>query len=171
MLGASSAPRAGLTLELAPRFILSFVQQLTVSKLAEQVGTSADTVRYYERIGLLPQPERTPAGYRIYDDNDADLLAFIKSSQRLGLSLEEIRELLGIKERGLCPCGHTRTLLERRMAELDEEMDAIQRLRGDIAHLLGDFDPTGSEGWQCGSELLQIKPAKVRAGRRKGGDT
>lgn len=145
--------------------------QLTVSKLAGQVGTSADTVRYYERIGLLPQPERTPSGYRVYDGEAADRLAFIKRSQLLGLSLDEIRELLSIKERGMCPCGHTRTLLERRLAALDEEMDAMRRLRDDIALLLGDFDPTDGEGWQCGSELLQIKPAKARALRRKGGDT
>ena len=58
---------------------------LTVSGLAEQAGISADTVRYYERLGLLPPPARTPAGYRQYDESAARRLRFIKGAQRVGL--------------------------------------------------------------------------------------
>ncbi len=115
------------------------MSQLTVSKLAEEGGISADTVRYYERIGLLAEPDRSPSGYRLYDDEAVERLHFIKRAQRLGLRLDEIGELLQIKEDGLCPCGHTRTLLERRVAQLDEEMAAMARLRADITAMLGDL--------------------------------
>ena len=123
------------------------MSRLTVSKLAERVGTSPDTLRYYERIGLLPPPDRSPSGYRIYDDAAADLVGFIKRAQRFGLRLEEIRELVEVRERGLCPCGHTRVLLQRRVAELDEEMAALGRLRSDIGAMLDELPPGRAGDW------------------------
>lgn len=115
--------------------------RLTVSKLAERAGTSPDTLRYYERIGLLPEPDRSPSGYRLYDGATAELVGFIKRAQRFGLRLEEIRELVEVRERGLCPCGHTRLLLERRLADLDDEMTALARLRSDITDMLDELPP------------------------------
>lgn len=115
------------------------VSELTVSRLAGLVGISGDAVRYYERIGLLPEPDRSPAGYRLYDDDAVERLRFVKRAQRFGLRLEDIGELLDIRERGLCPCGHTRELLERRLASLDEEMAALATLRHDIEQMLDDL--------------------------------
>ena len=137
------------------------MSQLTVSKLAEQAGTSADTVRYYERIGLLPETERSASGYRLYTDEAVERLRFIKRAQRFGLRLEAIGELLDVRRRGLCPCGHTRKLLENRMAELDDEMSSLARLRADIATMIDELPetPPASAGWQCGSDLLQIAQA------------
>ena len=119
------------------------MSSLTVSKLADRVGTSTDTVRYYERIGLLPEPDRSASGYRVYDDDAVQRVRFIKYAQRFGLRLEEIGELLDIREKGLCPCGHTRTLLERRLAQLDDDMAAMSRLRGDIADMLEGLPTRG----------------------------
>ena len=137
------------------------MSQLTVSKLAEQAGTSADTVRYYERIGLLPETERSPSGYRLYGDEAVERLRFIKQAQRFGLRLEAIGELLDVRRRGLCPCGHTRRMLEERVAELDEEMSSLARLRADIATMIEEIPESVTPGadWQCSSELIQIRPA------------
>ena len=134
------------------------MSQLTVSKLAEQAGTSADTVRYYERIGLLPETERTTSGYRVYGEEAVERLRFIKRAQRFGLRLEAIGELLDVRRRGLCPCGHTRRLLEERVAELDEEMSSLARLRDDISRMLEELPtaPGTPTDWQCSSELIQI---------------
>ena len=133
------------------------VSHLTVSKLADRVGTSADTVRYYERIGLLPETERSASGYRLYGDEAVERLQFIKRAQRFGLRLEAIGDLLQVRERGLCPCGHTRRLLQERLAELDEEMFSLARLRDDIQSMIGQSMPAGElEGWQCNSGLMQI---------------
>ena len=132
---------------------------LTVSKLAERVGTSPDTLRYYERIGLLPPPERTPAGYRLYGEETVERVQFIKHAQRVGLRLDDIGELLRAREQGLCPCGHTRRLLEARLEELDREMTELDRLRGEIRQLLdGGGEAAESTPWQCGSGLLQLRP-------------
>ncbi len=128
-----------------------------MSKLAEEAGTSPDTVRYYERIGLLPETERSASGYRLYGEEAVERLRFIKRAQRFGLRLEAIGELLDVRRRGLCPCGHTRRLLEERVAELDEEMSSLARLRADIAEMLDEL-PAGDEdgGWRCSSGLMQI---------------
>lgn len=143
------------------------VTTLTVSKLAEQVGTSTDTLRYYERIGLLPVADRSPSGYRLYGGEAVDTVNFIKRSQRLGLRLEDIRELLQIKERGLCPCGHTRRLLEGRVEQLDDEMRAMAGLRDDIRQMLDGRPGAGNVNWQCSDELLQIRSSPRRT---KGGE-
>ncbi len=131
------------------------MSSLTVSKLADQVGVSPDTVRYYERIGLLPEPDRSASGYRLYGDEAVQRLRLIKHAQRFGLRLEEVGELLQIRERGLCPCGHTRTLLERRMADLDEQIAALTGLKEDIAKLLDEAGPSAGPS-SCTSSLLQI---------------
>jgi DNA-binding transcriptional MerR regulator len=134
------------------------MSQLTVSKLAEEAGTSSDTVRYYERIGLLPETERSASGYRLYGPEAVERLRFIKRAQRFGLRLDAIAELLEIRERGGCPCGHTRLLLEARVAELDEEMSSLARLREDVARLIDELPAPGSDtgDWRCTSDLMQI---------------
>ena len=139
------------------------MSQLTVSKLAQKAGTSPDTLRYYERIGLLPEPERSPSGYRLYGEAAAERVQFIKRAQRFGLRLEEIAELLRVRERGLCPCGHTRRLLERRMAELDREMETLARLRADVSRMVDELPTQEMEGWQCASDLIQIGTKDRRA--------
>ena len=113
------------------------MDRLKVSELAGEVGISPDALRYYERIGLL-SPERTASGYRMYDSAAADRVRFIKRAQRFGLRLADIAGLVAIQERGLCPCGGTRQLLEARMAELDDEMASLQRLRQEIGAMLDD---------------------------------
>lgn len=142
--------------------MLAPVSQLTVSKLAGAVGTSSDTLRYYERIGLLPEPARSPSGYRLYGAEAVERVRFIKRAQRFGLRLEEIGELLAIRERGLCPCGRTRRMLEEKVSGLTEEMAALQRLRGDIQEMLDQRLPAEDQSWQCGFHLIQL--GKTRTG-------
>ena len=75
----------------------------TVSQLAREVGVSADTVRFYEREGLLPAPRRTAAGYRQYDATMVDRMTFIQGATRLGLTLSDVRDLLAVRDTGVCP--------------------------------------------------------------------
>jgi DNA-binding transcriptional MerR regulator len=109
---------------------------LTVSTLAKQAGLSGDTVRYYERVGLLPPPARSPAGYRLYDQDAVARLRLIRGAQRAGLRLREIGELLQVADQGLCPCGHTETLLRERLAEVRGELDRLRGLEAELSRLL-----------------------------------
>jgi DNA-binding transcriptional MerR regulator len=107
-----------------------------VGELAEAVGVRSDTIRYYERAGLLPPPSRSPSGYRAYDDGAIDRLHFIQGAQRLGLRLDDIRELLAVRDTGTCPCEPAEDLLRRRLAELDAEMARLTALRQEMVAML-----------------------------------
>jgi DNA-binding transcriptional MerR regulator len=127
--------------------------RLTVSDLGAEVGLSAATVRYYERLGLLPPAERTAAGYRQYPKEAVERLRFVKSAQRLGLRLREIAELLAICDQGVCPCGHSEALLRERMAEIDSQVAELQAVRAELARVVERYpaaachDPTATSRW------------------------
>jgi DNA-binding transcriptional MerR regulator len=130
---------------------------LSVSELAGEVGVTADTIRYYEREGLLPAPPRTASGYRRYDEATVGRVRFIKGAQRFGLRLREIREVLEVVDRGICPCGHTEALIRRRLAELDEEMARLAETRRELLRLTERFAegpcPPDADGWLCDREF------------------
>lgn len=130
--------------------------ELSVAALAKRVGVSPDTIRYYDRLGLLPAPRRTAAGYRRYGEEVADRVRFIKGAQRLGLRLREITELLAIRDRGQCPCGHTQTIVARRIAELDTELARLAALRGELARLADRCPPQACPDgrWPCEAEFI-----------------
>lgn len=112
---------------------------LRVAELAQAAGVSTDTVRYYERAGLLPPPARTPAGYRAYDDAALDRLRFIQGAQRLGLRLRDIGNLLAIRDTGVCPCEPAEQLLRRRLDELDAEMARLAALRDQMVAMINEL--------------------------------
>jgi DNA-binding transcriptional MerR regulator len=132
----------------------------TVSRAAADAGVSPDTLRYYERVGLLAPSERSATGYRMYDGSTTDRVRLIKGAQGLGLRLASIRDLLAMLDRGVCPCGQTRELAVQRVAEIDAEILRLTALRTDLLALaagLGD-DVTsqpmsGRRGGQQASDL------------------
>ncbi len=93
------------------------------------------TLRYYEEIGVLSPANRTPSGYRDYDDRVIDRLGFIRAAQAVGLSLGEIREIVALRDRGETPCGHVTNLLQRRSAEIGERIADLQRVQLDLEEL------------------------------------
>lgn len=99
-----------------------------IGTLARLAGMPIQTIRYYEQRGLLPKPQRSASGYRIYGDEAVDRLVFIKKAQNLGLRLQDIREILDLADRGRCPCGHVQRLLKTRLGELREKMAAMRTL-------------------------------------------
>lgn len=125
-----------------------------ISQLAERSGVPATTLRFYEDAGLLPA-DRTPSGYRMYDQDAVERLAFISSAKLLGLALEDIRDLLDVREEGVCASVRARMLplVAGRITEADGR---IAELRAFSAHLAGvhaDLSspaPTGACGPDCG---------------------
>jgi DNA-binding transcriptional MerR regulator len=108
---------------------------MRIGELAERFGVTTKAIRFYERIGLLPDPPRTPSGYRSYDEVDAERLVFIKTAQRLGLSLDEIKEIIAFRDRGEQPCGYVTELLQRQVTDLDGRIREMHDLREELRRL------------------------------------
>lgn len=102
------------------------MERFFIGELAEQTGLTRDTIRYYESAGVLPEAERSESGYRVYGSDDIERIAFVGQAQTLGLTLEEIAEILEIVGDGREPCVHVRRRLSLR---LDQTRDRIARLR------------------------------------------
>jgi DNA-binding transcriptional MerR regulator len=113
---------------------------MRIGELAEQVGVNPKTVRYYEQIGLIPPAPRTAGGYREYADTDAARLTFIKTAQRLGLSLEEVAEMLRLRERGEPPCGYVRDVLGQQLRSVDKRIAELRALRTELRELRAAAD-------------------------------
>ncbi len=108
---------------------------MRIGELATRTGVPAKTIRYWEQLGLLPQPARTAAGYRDYQPQAATRLGFVRAAQSIGLSLGEIREILAVRDRGQVPCAHVARLIDWHAAELAERIAALQRMRRDLERL------------------------------------
>jgi DNA-binding transcriptional MerR regulator len=109
---------------------------MRIGELAERAGVNPKTIRYYESVGVLPEPARTDAGYRTYDPEDVDRLAFVRRAQQLGLTLDEIREILALRERGARPCGYVLDVARGRLGEIDRRIAEMQRARAELHALL-----------------------------------
>lgn len=102
---------------------------MRIGELGERIGVSAKTIRYYESLGLLDEPERTSSGYRVYDEVAAERLGFIRDAQASGLSLAEIASVLELKAAGHRSCDHTTELLERHLVDIDDQIERLQSAR------------------------------------------
>jgi DNA-binding transcriptional MerR regulator len=102
---------------------------MRISELAEHAGVAPSTVRYYERIGLVQSPPRTPSGYRAYDDEAAARLLFVVRAKRIGLTLDQIAEVLLIWDGVNCAATHEQItrLVALKRAEVLERIDELQR--------------------------------------------
>ncbi|GAB4535056.1 MAG: hypothetical protein Fur0018_25190 [Anaerolineales bacterium] len=130
---------------------------MQIKELAERSGVSVKTIRYYEEIGVLPPPKRAPNGYRLYNETDVERLRLVAGARRLDLSLDEIKEIIALRERGEAPC---RVLLDRLQQKADEiatRIRELQRLEGELRqlHALGLTFPTDDvEGKHCVCHLV-----------------
>jgi DNA-binding transcriptional MerR regulator len=110
---------------------------LTIGKLARRAGVTAKAIRFYERKGILPPARRAENRYRLYGEDAADMLRFIKQATGLGLTLAEIKDILVIRQGGRPPCTHVHQLLRGKADELDRKLkdlvDVRQRIRQSLA--------------------------------------
>ncbi|HUQ62339.1 MAG TPA: heavy metal-responsive transcriptional regulator [Acidimicrobiales bacterium] len=108
---------------------------MRIGELAQHVSVNPKTIRYYEDIGLLPVPSRTASGYREYDADDQQRLAFIRAAQRLGFSLDEIREVLALREQGERPCDYVLGVVDRQLNDIDGRIAELHELRSELVRL------------------------------------
>ena len=109
---------------------------LTTSKLARAVGVNVETLRYYEKRGLLPKPPRRESGYRMYPIESVERVRFIKSAQELGFTLGEIQQLLSLRVDASATAGDVRRQAQEKVVQIDAKIAVLQQMRNALAHLV-----------------------------------
>lgn len=119
---------------------------MTISELAKAAGVHIETVRYYERRGLLPEPARRPSGYRAYAATMVARLRFIKNAQELGFSLAEIEKLLALRVDAATSCAEVRRQAEVKLAEVEQKLQTLQQIQAALTDLVAACDHGGPQG-------------------------
>jgi len=110
--------------------------ELSIGKLAEQAQVNVQTIRYYERRGLLRDPERTASNYRVYGGDTLRRVRFIRRAQELGFTLSEIKELLELRASPRSCCADVRERSEAKIRDIDEKVRTLQAMRKALARLV-----------------------------------
>jgi MerR family mercuric resistance operon transcriptional regulator len=118
-------------------------QTYTISRLAAAAGVNVETVRYYQRRRLMPEPVRPAGGTRRYSDADAQRLRFIKRAQRMGFALAEVENLLDLRARH--SCRTTRDLAASKLRSVDYRIRELRQLQKELAALVAQCDANASD--------------------------
>ena len=110
---------------------------MRVGEVAERAGVNVETLRYYERRGLLPTPQRTPSGHRRYDEETVRFLGAIKEAQAVGFTLAEIAEYLRAARRSAAPSAALRVRMAAKIDQIDGRIAALRRMREELARVVG----------------------------------
>ncbi len=129
-----------------------------IGELSARTGVARHTIRFYERKGVLPEPERTSSGYRTYGPAAIERLEFIGKGQALGLRLDDIKEVLDISEGGREPCEHVRELVEERLRETEARLRELEQLRAVLRDTLERFGELEVSATGCRCAVIEGAP-------------
>lgn len=137
---------------------------MKIHKLSKLTGIPPKTIRYYESIGVLPLPRRTENGYRDYDEVDVERIKFVSGARNLVFSLDDIAEIMALRDRREAPCRVVLDLLEERAREISRRIIELQRLEGELRELhdLGlQFPIDDVDGKNCVCHLVMERARAV----------
>ncbi|HEY5991871.1 MAG TPA: heavy metal-responsive transcriptional regulator [Candidatus Udaeobacter sp.] len=129
---------------------------LKVGEVAKTAGVGVQTLHYYERLGLLRKPQRSAANYRLYPPGAIRRVQFIKKAQAIGLTLEETKQILDLKERGRAPCSRVAELGEKHLREIDARLTQLRAYRRALANALSDWRKENTTERQCAGEFCDL---------------
>jgi DNA-binding transcriptional MerR regulator len=119
--------------------------RLRIGELAKLANLNPKTIRYYETIGLLPEPRRTASGYRMYTTEDLSRLTFIRSAKNLDFTLGEIQEILAVRERDEVPCPYVLSVVREKLADLHDRIVRLELLSDDLEDLVREAEGLSAE--------------------------
>lgn len=131
-------------------------RQLLIGELAREVGVKTDTVRFYEKQNLLPEPTRTAAGYRIYDEAALKQLRFIKQAQSLGFSLQEIQRILNLRGEGKTTCRCVLGIAEATLSETEAKLQELEAFRDGLKKHVQQWRSKTQNGGKMASEFCAL---------------
>ncbi len=142
-------------------------RELTVGRLALAGGVKASTVRYYEQLGLLPSPMRTPTGYRVFSQEAVRRLTVIRAAQQFGFSLRDIGAFFRVRDAGGKPCQQVRDAGQHMLSALENEIATLQARRRQIRRTLREWDQilAGTPGEQRAHLLESLEHSPRRPTR------
>jgi DNA-binding transcriptional MerR regulator len=162
---AVSRPKNALTLEPVRGLILHMVT-LRCGELARMTGVSADTIRHYERIGVLPLTPRTTSGYRAYPEAAVNRVRVVQRALRIGFTLAELADIFKTRDSGGTPCPQVFELAQVKLAGIDADIAALKRTRQYLAEVLTEWDARMRKSGGQKAHLLQsLTDAVEKAGR------
>ena len=124
---------------------------LKIGELAKSSGVTTKTIRYYELLGLLHEPERSYSGYRLYGEKDVERLIFIKKAKGLGFSLTNIGETLALYDTQQAPCVHVLALVDRKIDEIDRLVSDLKEFQDELTQLREESSSRVTQGTEQGS--------------------
>jgi len=119
------------------------MDNLTIGELARQANVHVETLRYYERRGMIPKPRRTVANYRLYSHENLRQVKFIKQAQGLGFSLKEIKKLLALRATPRAKCADVRAYAAQKIQDIDAKIHSLARMRKALQNLLDECSGRG----------------------------
>ena len=123
------------------------MKPFTIGALSKGTGCHIETIRYYERIGLMPKPPRSPGGHRLYEEDHLRRLTFIRRSRELGFTLEEVRGLLRLVDGGSYTCAEVKALTLDHAAEVRRKVADLRKLERVLKEMAAECD--GGEVPEC----------------------
>lgn len=139
---------------------------MQIGELARRAHVNIQTVRFYERQKLLPQPARKPSGYRIYGEAELRRLLFIRQAKDLGFSLEEIREILSMRARGACPCGRVVSLAQRHLENIRETIRNLAGFEKELSRAVRKWISSG-EPTLAANEFCRLIERTAKDGTKR----
>src|SRR3989304_4944722 len=141
---------------------------MQIGELAKRASVSVQTIRFYERRRLLPQPRRKDSGYRIYGEEDLRRLRFIRQAKALRFTLEEIGKLLRMRERGLSPCCEGISIGERPLKQVEQQIAELERFRDELPQAIKQWKRSGKPQLPAGSICVLIERVMDANSQKKG---
>lgn len=144
-----------------PAITVPRASNVPIGALSRRTGVNIETIRYYERIRMLPAPPRTASGRRVYGDEDVRMLRFIRRARELGFSLDEIRALLRLRTPGRAPCGKVRSIAMHHLEDIRAKISDLAKLERLLTRTVARC--RGDEAPDC--PVLEILDAESPPGR------
>jgi MerR family mercuric resistance operon transcriptional regulator len=114
------------------------LQLITIGEMSRRTGVNIETVRYYERVGVMPKPRRTEGGHRAYDGDQLKRLHFVRRSRELGFSLDEVRAMLRLVDDGALTCGEIHAMTVDHLADIKRKIADLRRLEKALASMAAE---------------------------------
>jgi len=140
---------------------------MKIGELAKQVGVNVQTVRFYERRELLPEPMRKESGYRTYGPDDLRRLRFIRHAKTLGFTLTEIATILRMREKGKCPCGEVTKIGQKHLRDLAQQIGRLHRFQAELSRAVKTWKRLGEQRVSADAICVLIERTMDGAGKKE----